>query len=259
MERIFAEGMKLFPEPEQGRNPEAAGALETPVLQPIYLFADSQMLFWRESGMLFLDTLRLRIPRTTPRAAYVGASNGDNPDFYAIFTAAMDGIGITRCRMIPSAPTPEDLSFLDDADLILLAGGDVRRGWDAFSANGLRERVVRRFREGAVLVGVSAGAVQLGLLGWPEDDLSPDALFGTFGLVPFVIGAHDEANDWAELRQVVGLRGGSMQGIGIPRGGGAVYYPGMQLEAVRHPLYELTSREDGVVCSVILPPEDGKA
>lgn len=252
MERIFAEGMRLFPDPGEG------GGTESPVLQPVYLFADSQMLFWRENGMLFLDTLRLRITRSSPRAVYVGASNGDNPDFYAIFSAAMEGIGITRSRLVPTEPSPEDLAWVDTADLILLAGGDVQRGWDAFAANGLREAVVSRYREGAVLVGVSAGAVQLGLLGWPEGDASAGSLFGTFGLVPFVVGAHDEENDWDELRRVVGMRGGSVQGIGIPRGGGAIYYPGMQLEAVRHPLYEMVWREDGVVCSVILPPEAQK-
>ena len=252
MERIFAEGMRLFPQPVDGERGEA----KAPVLQPIYLFADSQMLFWRESGLLFLETLRLRITRTTPRAAYVGASNGDNPDYFSIFVAAMEGIGITRCRAIPTEPSPEDRSFLDDADIILLAGGGVQRGWDAFTLNGLRETLVRRYREGAVLVGVSAGAVQLGLLGWPEGDTRAGSLFGTFGLVPFVVGAHDEANDWEELRRVVAMRGGSVQGIGLPRGGAAVYYPGMQLEAVRHPVYEFVAREDGVIGSVILPPEE---
>jgi hypothetical protein len=47
--------------------------------QPIYLFADSQLLFWKRDGTLFLKTVRDRLARPGLRAAYVGASNGDLP------------------------------------------------------------------------------------------------------------------------------------------------------------------------------------
>ena len=108
-------------------------------LQPIYLLADSQLLFWRQNGKLFIENIRSAISRDSPKAAYVGASNGDNPDYYSLFVAAMDGIGIRHCRMIPTAPATEDLTFINEADIILLAGGDVERGWNAFERNGLKE------------------------------------------------------------------------------------------------------------------------
>jgi hypothetical protein len=41
------------------------------------------------------------LARDTPlNAAYIGASNGDRPEFYGIFEAAVDAIGITDRRMI---------------------------------------------------------------------------------------------------------------------------------------------------------------
>lgn len=254
--RIFAGDLRIFP--GQAADDDAPTALAA-APQPIYLLADSQLLFWRDAGMLFLDSLRLRIPRTRPSAAYLGASNGDLPAFYSIFTAAMEGIGITRCRMIRTEMVPDDREFLRQADLILLAGGDVQRGWDAFGETGARELVLQRQREGAVLVGVSAGAVQLGLLGWPEDDVSPGALFGTFGLVPFAVDAHDEGREWPHLREVVRAREGSVTGIGIPTGGGLVYHPEGVVEAIRHPLHELVWREGEVVRNVILPAEERQA
>jgi hypothetical protein len=116
-------------------------------VKSIFLFADSQLLFWREHGQLFMKRV---VTRERMKAAYVGASNGDNPDFYAIFVAAMEGVGIFDCRMIPSDISEADLAFLNDADIILLAGGDVELGWRTFLANGLNKHIVRRHSEGAI-------------------------------------------------------------------------------------------------------------
>src|SRR6185369_6602341 len=134
-------------------------------LQSIFLLADSQLLFWREDGELLLE--RVVQGRTSMKAAYIGASNGDDPEFYALFISAMEAVGIVDCRMILThEPDPK---FLNDADIILLAGGDVELGWRAFLSNGLNQHIVRRHSEGAILIGISAGAVQLGLAGLAAD------------------------------------------------------------------------------------------
>src|SRR6185503_2298694 len=140
--------------------------------KPIYLLADSQLLFLRTDGSLYLDSIRNAIEAASPKAAYIGASNGDQPEFYSIFEAAMEGMEIHDCRMVSSRFSTEEASFLTTADLILLAGGDVIRGWRLFEQTGLKELIVKRYYEGALLIGVSAGAVQLGLLGWPDDGFS---------------------------------------------------------------------------------------
>ncbi|HXQ36151.1 MAG TPA: Type 1 glutamine amidotransferase-like domain-containing protein, partial [Anaerolineales bacterium] len=132
-------------------------------LKSIFLFADSQLLFWRENGQLLLERVVRAGTRDRLKAAYVGASNGDHPDFYEIFVSAMEGVGVIDCRMIPSVVSEVDIAFLNDADIILLAGGDVETGWRVFVTNGLSAHIVRRYFEGASLIGISAGAVQLGL------------------------------------------------------------------------------------------------
>ena len=108
-------------------------------MKPIYLFADSQLLFWRDENGLFLDSVRDLIERPQPKAAYIGASNGDDPAFYSLFQGAMDGIGICDCCMIHSQLADDEASFLEEADLILLAGGDVQQGWEVFKTNDLRD------------------------------------------------------------------------------------------------------------------------
>jgi cyanophycinase len=231
------------------------GAAGARPLRPVYLLADSRLLFPHAGGEPLLALARRHLP-PAPRAAYVGASNGDDPAFYAIFAAAAEAAGIAACRMIPSLPADEDRAFLEAADLVLLAGGDVERGWRTLVANGVGEAAVRRFRAGAVLVGVSAGAVQLGLLGWPEGEADPDAAFPTFGLVPFVVSVHDEASDWSALRRIVRSRGGGLEGLGIPAGGGAAVHPGGALEVLRRPACRLAVRGRWAAAS-LLDPADG--
>ena len=202
-------------------------------MKPIFLFADSQLLFRRENGRLLIERI---VTRERMKAAFVGASNGDNPDFYEIFVAAMEGVGICDCRMIPSALSEADLTYINEADIILLAGGDVELGWRTFVTNGLNKHIARRYFEGATLIGTSAGAVQLGLCGLAADG----SLIETFQLVPFVIGAHEESDDWKTIRELLRLSPRNTKAIGLPAGGGAIYHPNQTLEPLRHPLVELS-------------------
>ena len=229
-------------------------------LQPILLLADSQLLFWRDGRELFMERVRRRLEAPSPAAAYVGASNGDRPEFFQLFRGAMDGIGVTDCRMIPSAPSEEDLEFFDSADLILLAGGDVERGFKTFERNGLRQRVVERYYAGAFLIGLSAGAIQLGLHGFRQDSSGGEEaneleLFETFRLLPLLIDAHQEP-EWRRLAQAMPRVGDYVQGLGIPSGGGALVSPDMTVEPVRRPLTELSVRDGEVRRNLILPPDE---
>jgi len=229
-------------------------------IKPIFLLADSQLLFWRdEEGRRFLDRAREMIaadaPEKQPGAAYLGASNGDALEFYELFVAAMAEIGIRDCRQIPSQPTDEDFAFLEQADLILLAGGDVRRGWEVFAKTGLKDKLTSRYYAGAVLMGVSAGAVQLGLKGWEEDG---SKLFDTLSLVPFVVDAHDEPS-WSSLLAAVAGMGEHARGLGLPTGGGALYHPDYSVEPVRHPLTEVERTENGPRQALLFPGDTGEA
>ena len=207
-------------------------------LKSIFLFADSQLLFWRENGLLLIERVVKASTRDRLKAAYVGASNGDHPDFYAIFVSAMEGVGLVDCGMISSAVSEADLVFLNDADIILLAGGDVEMGWRAFLTNGLSNHIVRRYFEGAALIGISAGAVQLGLCCLGADG----SLIETFKLVPFIIGAHEESNNWKTTTELLRLSAANTRAIGLPTGGGAIYHQDHTVEPLRHSLVELSLR-----------------
>ncbi|MDQ1351414.1 MAG: hypothetical protein QG657_1716 [Acidobacteriota bacterium] len=237
-----------------------------PNIKPIFLLADSQLLFWRGKETPLMERIRKLMEQDKPegpfKAAYIGASNGDKPEFYDIFLAAVSQVGIPSedCRLIPSKKTnPKDLKFLEEADFILLAGGSIEKGWNIIKEK-FQQRIVDRYYKGAVLMGISAGAVQLGLKGWKEGKRPVEGLFETFQIVPAVIDVHNEESDWHDLATMVDYLGSFNRGFGIPYGGGAVYHPDWSFEAIRHHLVEFAfvKLEDNNVTfkrSLIIPGE----
>jgi len=222
------------------------------VIKPLYLLADSQLFFWKSDSNSLAERVRADLDSSSPKAAYIGASNGDQPEFYSLFQAAMEAMGISNCRAVPSQPSREDISFIEEADLILLSGGDVERGWRTFEQNGLKELVPRKRFDGAILIGVSAGAVQLGL-GCLSNSAQPKQI-DMFRFAPFYVGAHDEENDWWDLRALVNLSQADTRAIGIPTGGGAVYQSDGTLEPIRKHLTELTKESATITENVLTPP-----
>ena len=218
-------------------------------MNPLFLLADSQLLF--QSGEQSLSQ-RVRAEFSGEvKAAYIGASNNDRPEFYQIFTAAMERMGITACRMVPAHPSPEDRIFLEAAGLVLLAGGDAELGWTIFEQNGINQILARKRYDGSILIGVSAGAIQLGL-GALSSAPQPKKI-EMFRFAPFYLSAHNEKNEWWDLRAIINLSSAGTRGIGIPAGGGAIYWPNGMLEPLSRPLTELVKEEEQVRERLILP------
>ena len=73
-------------------------------IKPIFLLADSQLLFYKSKDGLFLDRIKKLIQGEANgdeiKAAYIGASNNDGPQFYEIFEIAMHQIDIRNCGII---------------------------------------------------------------------------------------------------------------------------------------------------------------
>ncbi|HWF04471.1 MAG TPA: peptidase, partial [Candidatus Angelobacter sp.] len=139
----------------------------------------------------------------------------------------------------------------EEAHLILLAGGDVELGWQVFEQNGLKDLIPRKRFDGTVLVGISAGAIQLGL-GCLSTSAQPKQI-SMFRFAPFYVGAHDEKNDWWDLRALVNLSPSDTRGIGIAAGGGAAYYLDGTLEPIRKPLIEIMKQDSQISESFIGP------
>jgi cyanophycinase len=225
--------------------------------QPLYLLADSQLLFWKRQDRPLLEAALDGLAGDAPlRAAYIGASNGDRPEFYEIFEAAVDAIGITDRRMIDSSFCPDHRAFLERAQLIVLAGGDVRLGWNIFETTGMKDVIQDRYAQGAVVVGISAGAVQLGRYGIVETPRSPATeLLDVFKFVPAVIDTHDERAEWARLSRTIQSLKGAATGLGIPSGGGVIVHPDTTIEPLRRPAHEFRFEGTRVTHSMLFAKE----
>ena len=220
--------------------------------KPLVLLADSQLLFWSdEHGRRFLARLLALAGEGATRAAYLGASNGDQPEFFELFRAALRDLGEVDCRHVPAEPTAEDLAFLSRAEFVLLAGGDPLLGLRAFQAHGVDRLLAERYTAGALLAGVSAGAVQLGL-GWRPADGAGSGHEPMLALAPFVVDAHDEP-DWAPLRALVEAGGPAWRGIGVPAGGGLLLHADLSLEPVRRASTVFEWRGTQVTPALIAP------
>lgn len=104
-----------------------------------------------------------------------------------------------------------DRAVVDRADLVFVSGGDPTHGARLLAKTGASAWIREASARGVPTFGVSAGAILLGdfWVDWPEDD---DAPVEQAGLVPcigvvagHVFDAHDEADDWGELRAAATL------------------------------------------------------
>jgi len=222
---------------------------------PVYLLADSQLLFSSPGGRPLLAAAVDAIGSPAPRAAYVGAANGDQPEYYSIFEGAMEMIGVRDRRMILSDYSDQDRAYLRSADIIVLAGGDVGAGLRVLRETRMDDDLDERHREGAVLVGVSAGAAHLGAMAWLGDEPADGELVGALGIVPFSVDAHDEAGGWRRLRQLVARSLPGSVGIGVPFGGGIIHHPDGTVEPVARTAVEFRLVDDRIVESILYPPD----
>jgi hypothetical protein len=211
------------------------------LLQPIYLLADEQLLFWKQRETLFFAAMRAAIRKDNPSATYIGATTEDSQQSYQTFVSAVNALGIYNCRKLSATPTAAEVEFTNQADVIVLDGVDVERDWNILKRNGVDKLIARRYQEGATLIGISAGAIQLGWAAWCTSASSPHGLFHPLQLVPFVIGVSEEDNNWQRMSALVCELQGQVRGFGIPSGGGLIYHASdCMAEPVRYPMSEYT-------------------
>ncbi len=223
-------------------------------IKPIFLFADSQLLFYKLDQNLFLEKIKKLILNDSKKvndikAAYIGASNGNNPIFYDIFKAAMKQIDINHCCMICSGSSEDEKEFMEKADIILLSGGDIKKGWDTIQKNHWDKIIFNRYKEGAVIIGISAGAIQLGLKLY-YDETENVSFSNMLGIVPYIISVHEEDN-WEKFKNQLRAESSDIEGFGIPFGGGIAYFPDKSIKSVAKPCFQIIKRNQKVHCKIL--------
>ncbi len=155
-----------------------ANAVDNKNISPVFLLADSSCLFIPHNTLIprIRESLVKHAgARQSYTASYVGACNGDREDFYDLFLIIMGKLGImaSSCRMICANPAlaDGDRKFLHQSNICLLAGGDPKRGWDAIKNCHLDADLKTLRYKGCIFIGISAGAMLLGLDSWADPEL----------------------------------------------------------------------------------------
>ena len=181
-------------------------------------------------GDAFHDRAFERLARRAPKVAYVGAANRDQAAWYLRVSDTLrtrHGARVELARTMVDNPGPAR-GALEDADLIYLAGGDVQLLATRLRVLGLDSVLRSCHAAGAMLLGISAGAIALGpcWISFPDDQAALDRArrFPCIGAVPFAVDCHDEEGDWEELRALLGRWAlddpkATVEGYGIPHGG----------------------------------------
>jgi cyanophycinase-like exopeptidase len=141
-----------------------------------------------------------------------------------------------------------DRTVVDRADLVFVSGGDPTHGAKVLARTGADAWIRQASARGVPTFGVSAGAILLGdwWVDWPEDDDAPiehTSLVPCIGVVAgHVFDAHDEADDWGELRAAATLlsaRGIQAKLLGIPTGGALIWTSTGDYEVVGIPPFSV--------------------
>jgi hypothetical protein len=161
------------------------------------------------------------------RGAYVGAANGDSQRWFARVAEALARRHDARLELVRTVGVDDGAAAraqIAAADFVYLAGGDVSVLAERLHALELAPAIRARHDAGALVVGVSAGAIGLAP-SWIEfpDDRAPYR-FPCAGAIPFAIDCHDEESDWEELRALLERWAADepdaiVDGYGIPAGG----------------------------------------
>lgn len=178
----------------------------------LLLLADSQLLFRPQQ----LPQVAQQFAGRSVQAAYVGAANGNQREFFELACAALEtqfGRPVSCAFIRTAGDIPAQ-----PVNLLILAGGSVSLGWEF-----LQLPVIRQWLDAvltdphALVIGVSAGAIHLARGCDPEQ---PGPVAQSYlDAFPHFIAVHEEQQGWPS-RQVWLAGGAQGEYVPIALGGG---------------------------------------
>jgi peptidase E len=206
---------------------------------PIYLLAGGRATK-RGTYAALLRRIFALTGAARPKVAYVGAATDDDAQFLGWMNSFFTAGGACDFELAPFAGRRRSLAaarrVLEAADLVFVGGGDVEAGMRWLARPAAAALLEKRWRAGAPLVGVSAGAIMLASqwVRWrdPDDD-STAAVFDCLGLAKTLCDTHGEADGWPELRALLRLKGRGAVGYGIRTDAAIAVSPAGKVEVLQ--------------------------
>lgn len=220
---------------------------------PIYLLAGGPGAK-RQSPDPILQMALRELDKTKPSVAYIGAAHGDSMMFYSFIKRLIVAAGAGKVELVPLVKKKSNMeevqSILQSSDCIFVSGGDVSEGMRVLTERSVIPLIKKRYDEGALIIGVSAGSIMLAKqwINWPdENDESSAELFPCMNIAPVLCDTHGEEDEWNELHSLLGLTEGDQIGYGIPGGGAMRISVDGSAEAISRPLYRIERQEGKII------------
>jgi len=222
---------------------------------PIYLLAGGPGAK-RESPDPILQMALRETGKIKPSVAYIGAAHGDTLMFYLYIKRMITAAGAGKVELVPLVKKKSDMqkaeSIIQSADCIFVSGGDVKEGMRVLTERSVIQLIKKRYIEGALIIGVSAGSIMLAKqwIDWPDENNEASAeIFPCMNIAPVVCDTHGEEDEWNELYSLIRLIKGDEIGYGIPSGGALRISTDGAVEAIRIPLCRI-ERQGEIVARI---------
>ena len=212
---------------------------------PIYLLAGGPGAKKQSPDPILQMALR-ELGKTKPSVAYIGAAHGDSLMFYLFIKRLITAAGAGKVELVSLVKKKSDMekaqSIIQSADCIFVSGGDVKEGMRVLTERSVIPLIKKRYNEGALIIGVSAGSIMLAKqwIDWPDENNEASAeLFPCMNIAPVLCDTHGEEDEWNELHSLLRLTEGDQIGYGIPSGGAMRISPDGVVEAISMPLFRI--------------------
>ena len=215
---------------------------------PIYLLAGGPGAK-RQSPDPILQMALRETGKTKPSVAYIGAAHGDSLMFYLFIKRLITAAGAGKVDLVPLVKKKSDVGkaneILQSADCIFVSGGDVSEGMRVLTEKAVIPLIKKRYLEGALIIGVSAGSIMLAKqwIDWPDENNEASAvIFPCMNIAPVLCDTHGEEDEWNELYSLMRLTKEDQIGYGIPSGGAMRISMDGKVEAIMTPLCRIEHR-----------------
>ena len=219
---------------------------------PIYLLAGGPGAK-RQSPDPILQMALRELGKTKPTVAYIGAAHGDSLMFFLFIKRLITAAGAGKVELVPLVKKKSDIekaqSIIQSADCIFVSGGDVKEGMRVLTERSVIALIKKRYNEGALIIGVSAGSIMLAKqwIDWPDENNEASAeLFPCMNIAPVLCDTHGEEDKWNELHSLLRLTADDQIGYGIPSGGALRISMDGVVEAINMPLYRIERKGDKI-------------
>ena len=180
-----------------------------------------------------IDRATIAALRRDGPIAFLPTAECENPGYGASFLDRYAALGAPRGCVIPicdaaSARDPKNVRALAQASLIYMGGGDTRLLLSTLAGSPALDGLAEAYDAGAVIVGVSAGAIALCAHGVALDP-SVGVLEGWSWLPGVIVAPHFTPQRDALLRHALDAHGSSI-GLGLPDDLAIAFGPDSEVE-----------------------------